>query len=319
MASDEAQIIVETLVQVLGVVFLAPLVQGIHEKLSAMVMGRRGPSVLQPYYDIFKLLRKETVVPENASALFLYSPYVVFGTYLLLSFVIPVVYPEPVLFTPTVDFLGGALLFSLASFLKSLAALETGSNFVALGVSRALSFAFLSEATLITVFFGVAFITGTNNPYVTLQYVSSGLEHYLQLDHVLISVSFFMLWLFETGKLPVESSGLHEFGMIDDALTYEYSGKLLAILKWGSYMKQYLLGSVLLNVFLFPWFLQVGPLGALIDLGVMLGKWSVLIVVSVVINTTLAKLRLFKIQDFLAVALLLAFLSLVVTLLLGVG
>jgi formate hydrogenlyase subunit 4 len=126
-----------------------------------------------------------------------------------------------------------------------------------------------------------------------------------------------MLWLFETGKLPAESSGLSEMGMIDDALLYEYSGKLLGILKWGSYVKQYLLGSVLLNVFLFPWLLQTGPLGALLDVFIMFLKWLLLILISVIINTTLAKLRLFKVQDFLAVSFILSVFSLIVTVLIG--
>lgn len=316
MASDEA-LLIETIVQVSAAILLSPLYQGIYEKLKAFVEGRRGPSVLQPYYDIFKLLKKEVVVTENSSFLFIYTPYVVFGIYLLISFLIPVVYPSPVYLTPTVDFLGGALLFSLASFLKLISSVESGSNFVALGVSRVLSFIFFSEATLITVFFGVALITGTNNPYVTLQYLTQDISHYLQLDHVLITVSFFMLWLFETGKLPAESSGLSEMGMIDDALLYEYSGKLLGILKWGSYVKQYLLGSVLLNVFLFPWLLQTGPLGALLDVFIMFLKWLLLILISVIINTTLAKLRLFKVQDFLAVSFILSVFSLIITVLIG--
>ncbi|WP_338601838.1 respiratory chain complex I subunit 1 family protein [Sulfolobus tengchongensis] len=317
MASNEAQILFETLIQVLVAIFISPIYQGIFERVTAVIEGRKGPSILQPYYDIIKLLRKEVVISDNSSLLFVYSPYLVFSIYLLISFVIPVVYPEPILFTPTVDFLGGALLFSLASFLKIIGSLESGSNFVVLGVSRILSFNFLAEATLITVFFGVALITGTNNPYITLHYVSQNLSHYFQLDHIFISISFFMLWLFETGKLPVESSGLSEMGMIDDGILYEYSGKLLAILKWGSYIKQYLLGSVLLNVFIFPWFLQTGVLGSVADVAVMFGKWMLLITISVIINTTLAKLRLFKIQDYLAIAFLLSLLSLILTILLG--
>jgi formate hydrogenlyase subunit 4 len=317
MASNEAYIVEETMVQVLSVILLSPLYQGIYEKAVARIQGRRGQSIFQPYYDIFKLIKKEVLVPATSSEIFIFSPYVVFSIYLMISFVIPVVYPQPVLFTPTVDFLGGALLFSLASFIKILASMQSGSNFVALSTSRILSFAFLSEATLITVFFGVALITGTNNPYVTLSYLTENISHYLSLTHVFISVSFFMLWLFETGKLPVESSGLSELGMIDDGLLYEYSGKLLAILKWGSYIKQYLLGSVLLNVFLFPWFLIAGPLGAIEDVAIMFGKWMLLVLIAVIINTTLAKLRLFKVQDFLAVAFLLSLFSLILTVLQG--
>lgn len=301
--------IVQALIQVLGTILMAPLYSGIMEKIKGVVSLRRSQSVLQPYYDIFKLLKKETVVPFSASELFVYGPYYVFGVYVLISFVIPVVYPRPVFLTPTVDFLGGALLFSLASFVKVLSAMDSKSNYVALGVSRAASFGFLGEATLITVFFAVAISTGTNNPYIESGYTLSP-SHYLALDHLLATVSFFMLWLFETGKLPVESQGLSEMGIIDDSLTYEHSGKPLALLKWSGYIKAYLLGSVWLNVFLLPWAGQLGVPGAFMDIGLMFAKWMILITIVIITETSLAKLRLLKIQDHLAIAFVLSVFSL---------
>ncbi|ARM77197.1 respiratory chain complex I subunit 1 family protein [Acidianus manzaensis] len=304
--------IIEAIIQVIGVILLSPLYAGILDKWKANVSSRRGQSIFQPYYDIFKLIRKETVVSNYASSLFIYTPYVIFSVYIVISFVIPVVYPMPVFFTPTVDFLGGALLFSLASFLKITSSMESGSNFVALGSARATSFSFLGESTLITVFFAVALITGTNNPYIEHEFAEIP-KYYLAIDHILATIAFFMLWLFETGKLPVESSGLAEMGMIDDGLIYEYSGKPLALLKWGGYMKQYLLGSVLLNVFLLPWGMQLGIIGAIEDLGIMFLKWIFLIFIALIIDTSLAKLRLFKVQDFLAVAFVLSILSLLLS------
>jgi formate hydrogenlyase subunit 4 len=311
--SDEVQLAIESVLQFVAVVMLSPLYTGIYERLKAMIEGRRGPSVFQPYFDIWKLMRKESTVPMDSSTLFLAVPYISFGIYCVICLVIPVVYPRPVIFTPTVDFLGGALLFSLAGTLKVLASMDSHSNFTALSSARVSSFSYLSEATLITVFFGVSLITGTNNPYVTMIYVGQSVAHYIQLDHVFILASFYMLWLFETGKLPVESAGLAELGMIDDGLLYEYSGKLLGILRWGSHIKQYLLGSVFLNVFALPWFIFTGPLGALADVGIMFGKWLTLIVFTVFLNTTLAKLRLFKVQDFLMVSFVLSIISLLMT------
>jgi Formate hydrogenlyase subunit 4 len=126
-----------------------------------------------------------------------------------------------------------------------------------------------------------------------------------------------MLWLFESGRLTVESSGLSEMGMIDEGLNYEYSGKLLGILKWGSYIKQYLLGSVLLNVFLMPFWLFNGQFGYLLDPAVMFLKWLILIGISLIIETSLAKLRLFKIQDYLSIAFTVSVLSLIFTIIGG--
>ena len=295
-------LIEETLTQFLFVIFLSPLFAGIFARIKAMVESRKGPSIFQPYYDLFKLLRKDTLIPENSSFLFRYVPYVAFGVYCIIALIIPVVIPEPIIFTASADFLGGAILFSLAAFLKMAAAMDSGSNFTAMGVSRLMSFNVLGEGALITVFIAVSLITGTNNPYVTNAFLVSHPSANLTLVHVFATVAFFMIFLYETGKIPLESAGMQELGMIDEGLNYEYSGKLLAINKWSSYIKQYLLGAVLLNVFLFPWWLTASYPYFLLDIPVMIGKFVLLILIVMVIETTLAKVRLFKVLDYLAVA-----------------
>ena len=292
----------ETVIQYFFVILSAPLFSGVISKAKARIESRKGPKILQPYYDLFKLFRKETVIPRDSSLIFLAVPYIAFGIYSLIALIIPVLIPEPIYFTYSGDFLAGAILFSLAGFLKMAAAMDSRSNYSAMGVSRLVSFTFLSEATLIMVFFGVSLITGTNNPYVTNHFLISNPLANLNLPHVFATVAFFMLFFFETGKIPVESEGNQELGMVDSALNYEYSGKLLAINKWTSHIKQYLLGSILLNVFLIPWGLTASSPFFLIDIPVMVGKWLLLILVVVAIETTFAKLRLYRILDFLAVA-----------------
>ncbi|MEM4093260.1 MAG: respiratory chain complex I subunit 1 family protein [Conexivisphaerales archaeon] len=300
------------IIQVMFTLLTAPLYAGIINKFKARIEGKIGPSIFQPYFDIWKLFKKEVVIPEEANNFFLIAPYFVFAIYLVIALVIPVVIPQPVIFTATVDFLGGGILFTLAAFVKITGAMGSRSNFVALSVARVTSFMFLGEGTLISVFFAVALITGTNNPYVTLVAVSS-YSTYFSLDHLFATLAFFLLWLFETGKLPIESSGLSELGMIDDGINYEYTGKLLGLSKWSSYIKQYLLGSVFLNVFLLPFWLSYGPTGYVFDPIVMFLKWLILIAITVIIETSLAKIRLFKIQDYLVIAFTLSVLSLILT------
>ncbi len=292
----------ETVTQYFFVLLAAPLFAGIFSKLKSRIESREGPSVLQPYFDIAKLFRKETLIPDTSGILFRYVPYVAFGVYSLIAIIVPVLMPTPIFFTASADFLGGAILFSLAAFLKMTAAMNSGSNYSAMGVSRLISFNFLAEGTLITVFFGVSLITATNNPYVTLQYTASHPIGDLSLVHIFSTLAFFMLFLYETGKIPLESEGLQELGMIDGGLNFEYSGKLLAINKWTSYMKQYLLGSIFLNVFFVPWGLHTGFPLFLLNMPVMFLKWMLLISIVLVIETTLAKLRLFRILDYLATA-----------------
>jgi formate hydrogenlyase subunit 4 len=306
----------ETIIQIVGELFLAPLVFGITNRLKAIVESRHGPGIFQPYYDLAKYLRKEILIPENSTALFYVAPFFVFGTYLLISFVIPVILPFPVYFTPTVDFLGGGLLFTLTSFLLILGALNSGNNISAMGASRSATFSAFAEPTLIMVFFAVALISGTNNPYTTSSLLSVSVVSYLGLYHLLSMAAFFMLLLFETGQLPLESSGIMELGMIDEARIYEYSGPHLFLVKYSSMIKMYLLGSVFLNVFAFPWYMQSGIIGSLLDIPIMFLKWIILITAFVVINETVGKLRLFKIQDYLTVSFALAIFS-ILTLTLG--
>lgn len=306
--------------QALTVLLLAPFVAGASARVKAWTESRRGPSVLQPYRDLRKYLRKETLVPEGASRLFLWAPPVAFGTYLLIAVVVPIITPYPIPFAPTVDFLGGGLLFGLAGTLTLLAALDAGSNYTALGASRTVSFAALAEPTLIMVFFAVAVITGTNNPYVTNNLLASSAAAYLSPTHLLVTAAFFLLLLAETGKLPVESAGLMELGMLEEGRTFENSGPILGLARWNGWMKQILLYSVFLNVFLLPWGMVAAPsvLAAVENVGVLVGKLLLLVTVVGLLEATVAKVRLFKIRDFLALSFSLAVLSVFVFAVLGV-
>jgi formate hydrogenlyase subunit 4 len=301
------------------VVLAAPLLAGVYARVRAWVESRHGPSIFQPYYDLAKLLRKETLRPEGSSAFFLLGPFLAFAAYLVISVVVPIVTPYPLPFAGLVDFLGGGLLFGLAALVTALAALDSGSNYAALGSSRATIFGAFGEPVLIMVFFAVAVITGTNNPYVTTQTLAGSLDLYLTPTHLLATAAFFLLLLAETGKLPVESSGLMEFGMIDDGRSFEHSGRLYGLLQWNGWMKQFLLASVFLNVFAAPWGLSSAPtlVGALLNGSVLSLKLGVLVAVLIAVEASLAKIRLFKIQDFLVLSFSLGVLSVVAWLWLG--
>ncbi len=311
---------VVNVLQALTVLLLSPLVAGIAARWKAWTESRSGPSIFQPYYDLRKYLRKETLLPAGSSPVFVVAPFIAFGTYLVIAVVVPIITPYPIPFASTVDFLGGGLLFGLAGVVTLLAALDSGSNYAALGASRTVSFAAFAEPTLIIVFFAVAVITGTNNPYVTNNLLASSTSAYLSPTHLLVTAAFFLLLLAETGKLPVESAGLMELGMIDDGRLYEHSGPLLGVLRWNGWMKQFLLYAVFLNVFLLPWGLFSAPtiLGAVANIGVLLGKLLLLVGVIVVVEATVAKVRLFKIRDFLALSFSLAILSVFAFAVLGV-
>src|SRR5579875_2435081 len=271
------------LVQVLQVLTVAagsPLVSGVIARAEARLQGRTGPRVLQPYYDIAKLFRKEALAPEDASWVFLAAPLVAMACYLTVPLLIPVLTTFGLPLGYMGDILGGGFILSLASFAVTVAALETGDPYAQLGASRAKTFAAITEPVVL-----------------------------------------FMVILYETGRIPVEAhSGTSEFGMIEEARPFEHSGPYLALLRWGSAMKQLILYVILINVFVAPWGLAASAsLGAvLLAIAALLAKAAGLGVIVAVIDNSFAKLRLFKITEFTAGAFLLAVLG-VLTLYLGGG
>ena len=319
--ADQLTLQTINVIQVGTVLLLSPLIAGIINRLKAIIESKHGPPVLQPYYDLAKLFRKETVVPDRASAFFVVAPFLSFTAYIVIALVIPIVTPYPLPYGILLDLLGGALMFGLAGIVGIIAAIDAHTNYTSLGASRSASFSALAEPTLIMVFFGVALITGTNNPYVTNNLLATSSAWYLSATHILVVAAFFMLLLVETGRLPVESSGLMELGMLDDAKAMEHSGRLLALSRWGGYMKQFMLMSVFMNVFLVPWWMsgEVSMAGALYSVGTLFIKLLGLAAVVVITEETFAKLRLFKILDFLAISFSLGLLSIIAFFLVGGG
>jgi formate hydrogenlyase subunit 4 len=308
-------------IQVGTVLLLSPLIAGVINRLKAIIESKHGPPVLQPYFDLAKLFRKEVVVPERASTFFVVAPFLSFTAYIVIALVVPIVTPYPLPYGILLDLLGGALMFGLAGIVGIIAAIDAHTNYTALGASRSASFSALAEPTLIMVFFGVALVTGTDNPYVTNNLLATSSAWYLSGTHILVVASFFMLLLVETGRLPVESSGLMELGMLDDAKVMEHSGRLLALSSWGGYMKQFMLMSVFMNVFLVPWWMSgdASVAGALYSVGTLFIKLLGLAAVVVITEETFSKLRLFKILDFLAISFSLGLLSIIAFFLVGGG
>lgn len=293
----------------------APLVSGFVSHVEGRLQGRRGPRILQPYYDLAKLFRKETVVTEESSWVFLAGPVVAFGCYLIVPLLIPVLTTYGLPLGYMGDILGGAFILALAGFAVALAATESGAPYAQLGGSRAMTFGALIEPTILFVVFAVALITSTDLPYALAATVRSSSSEMVRPGHVLAGFAFFLVVLVDTGRIPVEThSGTLEFGMIDEARTLEHSGAPLALLKWGSAMKQLILYTILINVFVAPWGLAASgrPGSVVLAIPSLLGKAMVLGCVFAVIDNLFSKLRLFKITEFIAAAFLLAVLAVLV-------
>ena len=301
--------------QVLTIVVFAPLVSGGIAHLEARLQGRRGPRILQPYYDLAKLFRKETLVPENAGWVFIVAPIVAFTCYMIVPLLIPVLTAFPLPLGYMGDILGGAFILGLAGFAVALAAAESGGPYAQLGSSRAMTFGALIEPSLLFITFTVALVTTTDLPYFEAAAVRSSLGQWIRPAHLLAALAFFLVVLNDTGRIPVEThASTLEFGMIDEARTLEHSGPLFALLKWGSAMKQFILYVLLVNVFIAPWGLAGSrDLGAvLVAIPILLAKAFGVGAVFTVIDNSFSKLRLFKLTEFMASAFLLAILAVLV-------
>ena len=240
--------------QVLTIVVFAPFVSGGIAHLEARLQGRRGPRILQPYYDLAKLFRKETLVPDDANWVFVVGPMLAFTCYLVVPLLIPVLTTYPLPLGYMGDILGGAFILGLASFSVAVAAAETGGPYAQLGSSRAMTFGALIEPSILFITFTVALVTTTDLPYFEATAARASFSQEVRPAHILAALAFFLVVLNDTGRIPVEThASTLEFGMIDEARTLEHSGPLFALLKWGSAMKQLILYVILVNVFAAPW------------------------------------------------------------------
>ena len=303
------------ILQVVSILVLAPLVSGIIARVEAIIQQRQGPRILQPYYDIVKLLRKETVLPAPAGPLFRAAPYVSFAAYATVPLLIPALTTFPLPLGYMADFLGVGFILALASFAVSLAAVDSGSPYAQLGSSRLRSFGAFNEPTVIFVTFVLALTTHTDLPYAFGATLRSATVQVVRPSHLLMLAAFFMLVLTETGRIPVENhGGTLEFGQIEEGRVAEHSGPGLAFLRWGSNVKQLILFTVLMNVLVVPWGMaSSGRIDAvLLAIALLFAKALVVGAVVVVIESSFAKLRLYKIPEFTVASFLLAVLAVVI-------
>jgi formate hydrogenlyase subunit 4 len=303
---------VTTLIQWLIVVLGAPLLVGFVRKTKARLQGRSGAGVLQPYRDLRKLLLKEVVISENTSWIFRFTPYVVISAMLVAALIVPVVTTA-----------GGAqsfgniillmYLFLLATFFLALAGLDAGSSFGGMGSSREMAVAALAEPTVMIAIFAISLRAGTTG-LSDMIHVSAG-DRLLLLNpgHLLAFCSFFIVALAETGRLPVDNPSTHlELTMIHEAMILEYSGRYLALIEWASAIKLFLFFTLLGNIFL-PWGIGATEQPGAIVLGLvaLVIKLAVLAVVLAFLETSFAKLRLFRVPALLTGSFMLALLAVI--------
>ncbi|HXG02006.1 MAG TPA: NADH-quinone oxidoreductase subunit H [Candidatus Binatia bacterium] len=279
----------------------APLLTGVLRTLKARLVGRRGPSVLQPYADLRKLLGKEPVISPTTSWIFRVTPWLLASTSLVAALLVPLVFTRPTL-VPAGNIILVMSLFMLATFFLALAGLDAGSAFGGLGASRSVALAALAEPTVILAVFALAIRAGTSDLGGIIERLAAEPAQAVAPGHLLALAAFFIVMLAETGRLPVDNPATHlELTMIHEAMVLEYSGHYLALVEWASAMKFLLFLALLANLFFpfgVPASLAPGPL--ILGVAALAAKLAGLVVALALIETAVAKLRLFRVPELLA-------------------
>lgn len=294
--------IVLGIIQVLALVALAPLVTGIMRKTKARTQKRVGFGIFQSYYDIIKLVRKDEVVSDQSSWIFRCAPWVNFAAIGAAAFFIPVFFSRSP-FGLAGDLILIVGLFGLARFFTMLAGLDTSSTFGGIGSSREMMTSALLEPALFLAIFVVALTYGgTNLSTLVDAAANSQLVPHPQL--IFAAIGMFVILLGETGRLPFGNHATHlELTMMHEAMILEYSGKSLALMELSQSIKQIILFSLIANIFV-PWGISSSTSVVSLGLGLVafLIKIPVLAVSVAFLESSVAKWRLFRIPDLIAVA-----------------
>ena len=289
---------------------LAPGLVGLIRWMKARLQNRRGAPVWQPYLELQKLFRKEVVVSRNASWLFRAAPYVIFASVVATTALVPVL-AAPAALDRMGDLVVLVYLLLLGTFFLALAGLDPGSAFGGMGASRAVTVAALAEPTVALAVFALALSAGSTNLGQIVVATLADPARTVSPGHALAFAALFIVTLAETGRLPVDNPATHlELTMIHEAMVLEYSGRYLALIEWAAAVKLLVFFALLGNLFV-PWGVARDLTGEslLLAMGSFLLKLMVLATTIAVLETRVAKLRLFRVPELLSVSFVLALLA----------
>ncbi|MEK1850965.1 MAG: NADH-quinone oxidoreductase subunit H [Phyllobacterium sp.] len=296
--------------QMAMVLLLAPLLTGVVRKIKARLLRRQGPSVIQPYRDLVRLLRKEVVLAENASWLFRVTPYLIFAVTWVAASLIPT-FATGLMFSWTADLIVIVALLGSARFFLALAGMDVGTSFGGIGSSREVMIATLAEPAMLLTIFTLALVAGsTQLSTIAAVMISSHVGLRVSLGMALIAL--IMVAIAENARIPVDNPATHlELTMVHEAMVLEYSGRHLAMIEFAAFLKLLLYVSLIACIFL-PWNLAVPATRAtayILGMIAYLAKLAVGAVLLALFETATAKMRVFRVPEFLGAALMLGMLA----------
>jgi formate hydrogenlyase subunit 4 len=298
------------LLQMLLVLALSPLLTGLVRKVKARLTRRQGPPLLQPYRDLVRLMRKEVVLAESSSWLFRVIPYAVFAVTWVAASLIPT-FRTGLLFSWTADLIAIVALLGSARFFLALAGMDVGTSFGGIGTSREMMIASLAEPAMLMIVFTLALIAGSTQLSTMSEFMNSS-EVGLRVSLGLGAIALIMVAIAENARIPVDNPTTHlELTMVHEAMVLEYSGRHLALIELSSSLKLLLYISLIACLFA-PWGVtsaSAEPAQMFTAIGAYIGKLAAGGVLLALFETSIAKMRVFRVPDFLGAALMLALLA----------
>jgi len=295
--------------QMLLVLALAPLLTGYVRKVKAHLLRRQGPPLVQPL-DLVRLLRKEVVLAHTASWVFRAAPYLIFAATWVAAALVPT-FATGLVFSYAADMIVIVALLGSARFMLALAGLDVGTSFGGIGSSREMMIASLAEPAMLMVTFTLSLLAGSTQLSSIAAFMQSAAVG-LRVSLALALVGLVMVAIAENARIPVDNPATHlELTMVHEAMILEYSGRHLAVIEAASFLKLLLYVSVIACVF-FPWGIAVSGQGFaayLGGIGVYVVKLAAAGFLLAVFETAIAKMRVFRVPDFLGAALILGFLA----------
>lgn len=296
-------------VQMVLVLALAPLLLGFTRKIKARLLRRQGPPLLQAYRDLVRLARKEVVMAENASWLFRSGPYLIFAATWVAAALVPT-FATGLHFSWTADLIAITALLGTARVFLALVGMDVGTSFGGIGSSREMMFASLAEPATIMIVFVVALVAGSTQ----LSHIAIFMQDHasLRVSLGLALVALVIVALAENARIPVDNPATHlELTMVHEAMVLEYSGRHLAVIELAAALKLLLYISLIGCIF-FPWGVAgaaSGPAGYVFGAATYLAKLAIGGFLMVVFETSIAKMRVFRVPEFLGAALMLGLLG----------
>lgn len=277
------------------------------------MQNRHGASIIQPYFDLWKLFHKDEVISKNASWIFRFSPYLIFAISILIPLGIPMISQvEPT--SPIGDFLVISYLIALSTFFLALSGIDVGSAFGGFGSSREMTLAALTEGVLLFSIIPIAIITQTTN-LVMMSAVTASLPLTDAFPILIAFIGFFIALLSETGRIPFDNPSTHlELTMIHEAMILEYSGKRLALIEWAAANKLLIFVVLGINLF-FPWGIANSADISNITFAffIFLIKILILIISIAIFESSTAKFRLFRLPDILLTGFIFGVIAIIAT------